>query len=111
MRTRHFLAIAASAFSLAVPTLSQASSDYHFVGGEAGYVYYPGHVQSQKTRAEVRSDLEVARQNGSLIAIQRGLPMPLKSAGPGKTRAEVLSEVYSESPEERRARTQLYRGG
>lgn len=111
MRTRHIFALAASAIAFAAPTLSLATSEFHSIDGEVGYVQYPGHVQSLKSKAEVRAQLEVARKDGSLTALQRGFALPAESAGRPKTRAEVLNELHSESPEQRRARMESYSGG
>ena len=39
--------------------------------------------------------LEAARKDGSLWYLQRGLPVPVKNAGPGRTREEVQKEVLN----------------
>ncbi|MCC6889858.1 MAG: hypothetical protein IT536_15110, partial [Hyphomicrobiales bacterium] len=43
--------------------------------------------------------------------IQRGAPLPIKNAGPAKTRQQVIDEMRNESPEQRRARMELTAGG
>ena len=40
-----------------------------------------------------------------------GAPLPIKNAGPAKTRQQVIDEMRSESPKQRRARMELTTGG
>ena len=47
-------------------------------------------------------ELEAARKDGSLWYLNRGLPVPVKNAGPGRTREEVRNEVLNLTVEERR---------
>lgn len=95
MRTLRFALIAAATLALAAPTLSQAGSEYHDAGGEIGAVHQAGHVQGTQSRATVLAELDSARKDGSLVLLQRSLPVPVKSAGSGKTRAEVEAEVLA----------------
>lgn len=97
--------------TLALPGLSQATSVYHAASGEAGFTYHPDHAVNGKSRAEVLAELEAARKDGTLALMQRGAPLPIKSAGPAKTRQEVIAEMLNESPEQRRARLELSTGG
>ena len=57
------------------------------------------------------AELEAARKDGSLALMQRGAPVPIKNAGPAKTRQQVIDEMRNESPEQRRARVELTTGG
>jgi hypothetical protein len=59
----------------------------------------------------VLAELEAARKDGTLALIQRGAPLPIKNAGPAKTRHQGIDEMRSESPEQRRARMELPTGG
>lgn len=97
--------------TLALPGLAQATSIYHPATGEVGYTYHPDHFKSTKSRADVIAGLEAARKDGTLALIQRGAPLPIKNAGPAKTRQQVIDEMRSESPEQRRARLELTTGG
>lgn len=95
MRNSRFVLIATATLALAAPTLSQAGSEYHDMGGEVGAVYHAGHVQATQSRATVLAELDSASKDGSLVLLQRSLPMAAKNAGPGKTRAEVEAEVLA----------------
>jgi len=97
--------------TLALPGLSQATSVYHAASGEAGFSYHPDHAVNGKSRAEVLAELEAARKDGTLALIQRGAPLPIKNAGPAKSRQQVIDEMRSESPEQHRARMELTSGG
>ena len=105
------LATAAVISTLALPGFAQAASIYHATGGEAGFTYHPDHATNGKSRAEVLAELEAARKDGTLALIQRGAPLPIKNAGPARTRQQVIDEMRSESPEQRRARMERTSGG
>ena len=112
MRFRTFtLPALAVAITFALPGLAQADSMHHRTAGETGFTYHPEHFQSTKSRAEVIAELEAARKDGTLALIQRGAPLPIKNAGPAKTRQQVIDEMRNESPEQRRARMELTAGG
>ncbi|MEQ1805752.1 MAG: DUF4148 domain-containing protein [Burkholderiaceae bacterium] len=99
------LAITAAVIStIALPGLSQATSIYHAANGEVGFTYHPDHATNAKSRAEVIAELETARTDGTLALLLRGAPLPIKNAGPAKTRQQVTDEMRIESPEQRRAR-------
>lgn len=105
------IATAAVISAFALPGLSQATSIYHAASDEAGFTYHPDHATKGKSRAEVQAELEAARKDGTLALMQRGAPLPIKSAGPAKTRQQVIDEMRSESPEQRRTRMELTTGG
>ncbi len=112
MRFNRFaLAAVATLSTIALPGLSQANSIYHAASGEAGFTYHPDHFKSTKSRADVLAEIEAARKDGTLPLMQRSAPLPIKSAGPAKTRQQVIDEMRSESPEQRRARMELTPGG
>jgi hypothetical protein len=96
------LTASALAIFLATPGLASATSLWHESNGEGGATFHPDHMKSTKTRAEVLQELEAARKDGSLWYLNRGLPMPVKNAGPGRTREEVRNEVLNLTVEERR---------
>lgn len=105
------VAAIAAISALALPALSQATSIYHAASSEVGFTYHPDHATNGKTRAEVLAELEAARKDGTLELIQRGAPLPIKNAGPAKTRQQVIDEMRNESLEKRRARMELTTGG
>jgi hypothetical protein len=111
MRFDKFAIATAVISALALPGLAQATSLYHAAGGEAGFTYHPDHATNGKSRAEVLAEREAARKDGTLALIQRGAPLPIKNAGPAKTRQQVINEMLVELPEQRQARLALMRGG
>lgn len=96
-----------------LPAMAQASSLYHPAPGEVAFTEHLDHLKSTKTRAEVLAELEAARRDGTLALMQRNQngTLPTKAVGTGKTRQEVVADMLNESPEERRARKHLQRGG
>lgn len=112
MRFRTFtLPALAVAITFALPGLAQADSMHHRTAGETGFTYHPEHFQSTKSRAEVIAELEAARKNGTLASMLLGLPLPIKSPNPGKTRQQVIDEMLNEPPQQRLTRMELYSGG
>lgn len=96
------LTLVAVAAAFAAPGLASATALWHESNGEAGATFHPDHIKSTRTRAEVMQELEAARKDGSLWYLNRGLPVPVKIAGPGRTREEVRNEVLNLTVEERR---------
>ena len=105
------LALPVIAIAMSFPLAAQASSVWHPAPGEAGVTYHPDHFKSTKTRAQVMAEVDAARKDGTLLLLQRGAPLPVKSSPPPKTRQQVIDEMRAESPEARRARIELYPGG
>lgn len=103
------LSLAAAAITL--PGLSFANSVWHPTDGEVGVTDHPDHFESTKSRADVTAEVEAARRDGSLWYLQRGIPVPVKNAGPGKTRQQVIGEMRNESDEARRVRVEMEGGG
>jgi hypothetical protein len=58
----------------------------------------------------VLRELEQAKADGSYFYLQRGVPVPSRDTGPGKTREQVLKELVNISPEERARMDELYVG-
>jgi hypothetical protein len=111
MNFRKHAALPLVALAMTLPVMAQANSLYHPAQGEVGFTEHPTHWTSPKTRAQVMAEVEAARMDGTLALMQSGAPLPLKSTGPGKTRQQVVAELLNESPEQRRARMELQRGG
>lgn len=109
----HKFALVTSAVmaTIALPGLSQASSVYHPANGEPGFTHHPDHFKSTKSRADVVSEVEAARKDGTLALLQRGIPVPIKNAAPAKARQQVIQEMRSETPEQRRIRMEQFPGG
>lgn len=95
---------------LIAPTATLANSLWHPADTEAGFTFHPDHSTSTKTRAEVLLELEQAKADGSYEYLQRGLPVPSRDTGPGKTREEVLEELVNMTPDERARMDELYFG-
>lgn len=87
---------------LVTPGLVSATSPWHESRGDGDAILHVNDIKSTRTRAEVLQELEASRKDGSLWYPQRGLPVPVKNAGPGRTREEVQKEVLNLSVEERR---------
>lgn len=111
MNIRKFAAMPLVALAMTLPVMAQANSLYHPAQGEVGFTEHPDHWKSTKTRAQVMAEVEAARKDGTLALMQRGAPLPMKSAGPGKARQQVIAEMLNEPPEQRRARMELQTGG
>lgn len=111
MKLTHLVALQAAVLGMALPMAAQAESIWHPANTEAGVTYHPDHFKSTKTRAQVVTEVESARKDGSLVLLQRGLPLPIKSSEAPKTRQQVIDEMRNETPEARRARLELYPGG
>ena len=94
---------------LAAPTAALAGSPWHPANNDAGFTFHPDHSTSTKTRAEVLKELEEAKADGSYDYLQRGLPVPSRDTGPGKTREEVINELVNMTPEARAHERALFR--
>ena len=102
MNIHKALTVLAIAVVLAMPGFASATSLWHDAGGEAGATFHPDHLKRTKTRADALQELEAARKDGSLWYLQRGLAVPVKNSGIGRTREEVQREVLNLTEEERR---------
>lgn len=113
MNFRKHAALPLVALAMTLPVMAQASSLYHAAPGEAGFTEHPDHLKSTKTRAQVIAEIETARKDGTLALTQRNqnASLPMGVMAPGKTRQEVVADMLNESPEQRRARKHLQRGG
>lgn len=63
---------------------------------------HPDHFKSTKTREQVLAELDAARADGSLRYLQRGLPVPDRNPGMGRSREEVAREAASMTFQEKR---------
>lgn len=111
MNIRKHVTLSLAALAMTLPVLAQANSMYHPAQGDVGFTEHPDHWKSTKTRAQVLAELESARKDGTLALIQRGAPLPIRDAGPAKTRQQVVDEMRSESPLQRQIRFEQYIGG
>lgn len=97
---------------LAAPGFALANSLWHEAKGDASATIHPEHVQSSKTRAQVVQELQAAKADGSFYnsyySLNQGVPPTVRSAGPGKTRSEVVSELVNMSDAERARMKELY---
>jgi hypothetical protein len=103
------LSLAAAAFAL--PALSHANTLWHPAASEAGVTSYPAHFASNKSRADVAAEYELARKSGALPRGEQEAAPIVASSDPGKTRQQVIDEFNRETPAERRARLELQTGG
>jgi hypothetical protein len=110
---KHTVLALAATTAFVLPTMSNASSMWHAANSEAGVAYYPQHFKST-TRAQVSAETAAARNDGTLDQLnaqyQLNEPVPVKGAGPGKSRKQVIADLNSETAEERRARMNLLSG-
>jgi hypothetical protein len=74
--------------ALAAPTLALAESEMHFSRGEVGYTFYPNHVKSTKTTAQVMQELQEAKADGSYQQSLENYPAPAKSV-PSSTKIRL----------------------
>lgn len=111
MNYRKSILLSVIAVAFVAPGLSFASSLWHPANRESGETFHPDHFKSTKTRAEVVQELQAARKDGSLLFtldLERGLPVPTKTAELGKTRAQVQKELFTMSAEDKQRARQLY---
>ncbi len=110
MRLKTRVVVSAALAALLLPLAAQANSPYHRSGGEESFLYFPEHAQSTRTRAQVRSEVEAARNSGWLDQLQRRQSPALTSEGLTKTREQVVAEMRNEVPAARAARARIYWG-
>ncbi len=113
-RTPIILSMAFATLSLATVNTAFASSYIHPKNSETGYVVYPDHFRSDKTRAQVQAETAEFLKNGG-TNVFRNSNYPLVDSSPSqqssnKTRQQVLDELLNETPEQRKARREMYRG-
>jgi hypothetical protein len=111
MNIRYRILLPAVAAALAMPALAQASAEWHPTLRGAGYTYHPDHFQSAKTRAQVMAEVDAASKGSALASIGHNVPLPITSTDPGKSRQQVVAEMRSESPQDRRAKRKLLVNG
>ena len=102
MNLKTFLGIAALAAAVASPSVAFAESYIHPANNERGYTVHTDHFKSTKTREQVLAELDAARADGSLRYLQRGLPVPDRNPGMGRSREEVAREAASMTFQDRR---------
>lgn len=105
MKTRNYLAIAATATLLIAPGFSFADGNHPY-NGEIP----PGHysTQSNTSRSEVIKKLDAAHKDGTHQMSSEVL-LPITQSSPGKSRESVKRELASMSAAERDGLRQIYR--
>jgi hypothetical protein len=111
MMFKSTLTLATLAMLPTLPMAASAASVYHPADGEAGVTIHLDHATSTKTRAQVTAEVLAAQKDGSLARIARSLPLPAETQGMNKTRAQVIADMRSETPQARSARQAGYLGG
>ncbi len=115
-RQRSTLAALAAAAALAagglLPVTAAAGSYWHPANNESGVTVHPEHFQGTKMREQVRAEAIEAQRSGAMVHIsERGEPAAAPtSAARGLTRQQVVDDLLSETPEDRRARQRAFRG-
>ena len=105
------IAAAAAVAVLGLPGMASAAYE-HPANNEQGVIVHPEHFKSEKTREQVIAETKAAMQQGRLFYGEASnYPLPVPDAGSGKTRAQVINELLSESAAERDARMRLYSPG
>ncbi|WP_291586693.1 DUF4148 domain-containing protein [Comamonas sp. UBA7528] len=109
-RTPILLSMACATLALTAMNNAFASSYIHPKNSEAGYVTYPDHFRSDRTRAQVQAETAEFLKNGG-PHVFRNSNYPVVDTSPSnKTRQQVLDELLNETPEQRKARREMYRG-
>lgn len=103
MNLHRYMLLPLAVAAIALPSLSHAAH-VQPVYGETGYTYYPNQSQSIKSRQEVVAENNAARRDGTMWLALRGVPIPVKSTAPAKTRQQVLDEIQTETVAVRHAR-------
>lgn len=110
-RTSLIAAMSVFAAALLAGNTAFASSYIHQTNTEKGYVTYPEHFKSERTRAEVQAEAAAFVKQGGSDAFRGGnFPPRDTSVASGKTREQVVNEFRSQTPQERKALEALYRG-
>lgn len=110
-RTTLFTIITAAAAVAVLGLPGMASAAYeHPANNEKGFIVHPEHFKSEKTRAQVKAEADAAMREGRLSYGESNFPIRTPEAGTGKTRAQVIDELLSESPAERHARLRSLAG-
>lgn len=110
-RTSTLLSLAFAALSLGMLNPASASSTLHSAPTEKGYTVVPEHAQPGKSRAQVQAETAQAlsKRGPNALRSSNYPPMP-DTSGSTKTRQQVIDEYTSETPAQRKARLQMFRG-
>lgn len=113
MTIRKSILLSAVALAFAAPGFSSATSLWYPEKGDSGGEFRADHFQSTKTRSEVLQEVQVARQDGSLLStseLERGITRPAKTVGTPNTRAEVINDQVTMSAQTKVLAHDLYHG-
>lgn len=96
---------------IAVMSPSFAEEYIHQVPTEKGYVTYPEHFQSSKTRNDAQLEASQAvKSGGSSRFSGNNFPASNDYQKSNKTRQDVINELKNETPAQRKERLELLRG-
>ena len=110
-RTPILLSMTLAALSLTAMNTAFANSYIHSSNSEKGYVAFPEHFKSGKTRAQVQTEAAEFVKNGGTESFRSSnYPRLDTSQTSDKTRKQVIDEYMNESPQQRKARLDMYRG-
>ena len=110
-RTSRLATMAIAAVCLTVANTAFASSYVHSSNSERGYVLYPEHFKSDRTRAQVQAEAaEFVKRGGTDSFRSQNYPALDAIQQSNKTREQVVNEWMNESPEQRKARLEWMRG-
>ncbi|GAB2461723.1 hypothetical protein GCM10027082_10850 [Comamonas humi] len=110
--TRRLLLIPVLATALLAPALASADTYMHPANNEKGVVVHPEAFKSDKTRAQVQAEAAAAARapGGASRFNGNAYPPEAPQADAGKTRQQVIDELASETPQQRKQRLELLRG-
>ncbi len=91
-------------FAITAPTVALADAAFHPGKGDAVYEPHQGYMEPGKTTSQVQKELLTFRSNniGSETSGDATTHSDQGNSSSGKSRQEVLRELQSQSPEERR---------
>ena len=102
--------LAIAAIFTASTNTALATEYIHQTTTEKGYVVVPEHFKSTKTSEQMQTEVANHIKSGNADDMRRGIwPLRTKVQTSSKTRQQVIEEYQNQSPEERKARSELYR--
>lgn len=110
-RTSILLSMTLAALSMTAMNAASANGYIHSTNTEKGYVVYPEHFKSDKTREQVQAEAAELVKNGGADSFRGNkYPRANSAEASSKTRQQVIDELVNESPAQRKAREAMYRG-
>lgn len=104
MKNIKIAAVLITTFAIAAPAVALADAAFHPGQGDASYEPHQGYMEPGKTTSQVQKELFTFRSNnpGSESWGDPTTHVNLSNSRSGKSRQEVLRELQSQTPEERR---------